>query len=79
MQKKKKDCLVHEILFIRALKPNLNFQSDSIRTFAPLLILGLKNRFKCCNLYYLMKIFLDNGVMTTTKRQILSAFFHFML
>ena len=25
------DCLVYEMLFIRALKPNLNVQSDSIR------------------------------------------------
>ena len=25
------DCLVYEMLFIRALKPNLNMQSDSIR------------------------------------------------
>ena len=25
------DCLVNEMLFIRALKPNLNVQSDSIR------------------------------------------------
>ena len=26
------DCLVYEMLFIRAFKPNLNVQSDSIRT-----------------------------------------------
>lgn len=25
------DCLVHEMLFIRALKPNINVQSDSTR------------------------------------------------
>ena len=25
------DCLVHEMPFVRALKPNLNVQSDSIR------------------------------------------------
>ena len=25
------ECLVYEMLFIRALKPNLNVQSDSIR------------------------------------------------
>ena len=29
--KTKFDCLVYEMLFIRALKPNLNVQSDSIR------------------------------------------------
>ena len=29
--KTKSDCLVYEMLFIRALKPNLNVQSDSIR------------------------------------------------
>ena len=29
--KKKFDCLVYEMLFIRSLKPNLNVQADSIR------------------------------------------------
>ena len=29
--KNKFDCLVHEMLFIRELKPTLNVQSDSIR------------------------------------------------
>ena len=29
--RKKFECLVYEILLIRALKPNLNVQSDSIR------------------------------------------------
>ena len=29
--RKKFDCLMYEMLFIKALKPNLNVQSDSIR------------------------------------------------
>ena len=34
-----------------------------------------QNRFKCCNLHDLIHIFLDNGVMTTPKRRILSFVF----
>ena len=74
---------VHEMLF-RALKPNLNVQSDSIRakvflesisSHPLMLILRAKNRFKCCSLHDLIHIFLDNGVMTTPKRRILSFVF----
>ena len=32
-------------------------------------------RFKCCNLHDLFNIFLDNGVMNTPKRRILSLVF----
>ena len=34
-----------------------------------------QNRFKSCNLHHLVYIFLDNGVMTTPKRRILSFVF----
>ena len=34
-----------------------------------------QNRFKCCNLHDLIHIFLDNGVLTTPKRRILSFVF----
>lgn len=40
-----------------------------------MLIFSRQNRFKCCNLHDLVYIFLDNGVMTTPKRQILSFIF----
>ena len=40
-----------------------------------MLILRAKNRFKCSNLHGLIHIFLDNGVMTTPKRGILSFVF----
>ena len=68
------DFLVYEMLFIRALKPNLNVQSDIIRTlecyfFAPKKI--ALNAVICMICY----IFLDNGVMTTPKRRILSFIF----
>jgi len=33
------------------------------------------NSLKCCNLHDLIYIFLDNGVMTTPKRRILSFVF----
>ena len=79
----KLDCLVYEMLFIRALKPNPNVQSDSIRAkvfkiiiFAPSYVTSSHhNRFKCCNLHDLFYIFFDNGVMTTQKRGILSFVF----
>ncbi len=35
----------------------------------------LRNYLKCCNLHDLIHIFLDNGVMTTSKRRILSFVF----
>ena len=34
-----------------------------------------QNRFKCCNLHDLFYIVLDNGVMNTSKRRILSFVF----
>ena len=40
-----------------------------------MLIFSRQNRFKCCNLHDLVYIFLDNGVMTTPKRRILSFVF----
>ena len=40
-----------------------------------MLIFSRQNRFKCCNLRDLVYIFLDNGVMTTPKRRILSFVF----
>ena len=44
--------------------------------FAPLYVNSSRqNRFKCCNLHYLIYFFLDNGVMTTPKRWILSFVF----
>ena len=71
------DCLVYEILFIRALKPNLNVQSDSKYFYNLKVALSYVNssrqsRFKCGNLHDPIHIFLDNGVMTTPKRRILS-------
>ena len=79
------DCLVYELLFVRALKPNLKVQSDSIRVkvffrifiiFAPFYVNSSRQiRFKCCNLHDIIYIFLDDGVMTTPKRRILSFVF----
>ena len=40
-----------------------------------MLIFSRQNRFKCFNLHDLVYIFLDNGVMTTPKRRILSFVF----
>ena len=40
-----------------------------------MLIFSRQNRFECCNLHDLVYIFLDNGVMTTPKRRILSFVF----
>ena len=40
-----------------------------------MLIFSRQNRFKCCNLHDLFYIYLDNGVMTTPKRRILSFVF----
>ena len=40
-----------------------------------MLIFSRQNRFKCCSLHDLVYIFLDNGVMTTPKRRILSFVF----
>ena len=40
-----------------------------------MLILRAKIAFKCCNLHDLIHIFLDNGVITTPKRRILSFVF----
>ena len=40
-----------------------------------MLIFSRQNRFKCCNLHDLVYIFLDDGVMTTPKRRILSFVF----
>ena len=68
----KSDCLVYEMLFIRrALKPNLDVQSDSIRAKV-FVNSSSQNRFKCGNLHDLIYIFFENGVMTTPKRRILS-------
>lgn len=58
------DYLVYEMLFIRALKPNLNVQSDSIRAkaFSESLhpsMLNLRAKIvsvKWCNLHYLVYI-----------------------
>ena len=65
------DCLVYEMLYIRALKPNLNVQSDSIRCESIFIIFALfyvnssrQNRFKCYNLHDHIYIFLENGVKT---------------
>ena len=69
------DCLVYEMLFIRALKLNLNVQSDSIRTSVYYVNFSRQNRFKCFNLHYLIYFYLDNGVMTTPKRRIVSFVF----
>ena len=49
----KSDCLVYEMLFIRALKPNLDVQSDSIRAKV-FVNFSSQNRFKCCNLHGLI-------------------------
>ena len=80
--KNKFDCLVNEMLFIRALKPNLNVQSDSIRAKVFFIILAssyvnfsCQHRFKCRNLHDLFYIYLDNGVMTTPKRRFYSLMF----
>ena len=77
------ECLVYEILFIRALKPNLNVQSVRLHScesifiiFAPSYVNFLRqNRFKCCNLHDLIYIFPDSGVMNTPKRRFLSFVF----
>ena len=67
------DCFVHEVLFKRVLKQYRLHSCEGIFIiFTPLLILRAKNRFKYCNLHYLILFFLDNGVMTTPKRWILS-------
>ena len=87
--KNKFDCLVYEMLFIRSLKPNLNMQADSIRVKAfynlfknflqsshPLmLILGAKTALNVAICMIFFNIFLDNGVMNTPKRRILSLVF----
>ena len=73
------DCLVYEKLLIRALKPSLNVQSDSIRaevfslcSHPLMLILHVKIALNAviCMFFYIF--YLDNGVMTTPKRRILS-------
>ena len=44
--------------------------------FAPSYVnFSRQHRFKCCNLHDLFYIYLDNGVMTTPKRRILSFVF----
>ena len=44
--------------------------------FAPFYVnSSCRNRFKCCNLHDHIYIFLDNGVMTTPKRWILTFVF----
>ena len=44
--------------------------------FAPSFVNSSRhNRFKCCNLHDPFNIFLDNGVMNTPKRRILSLVF----
>ena len=40
-----------------------------------MLIFSRQNRCKCCNLHYFIYFYLDNGVMTTPKRRILSFVF----
>ena len=73
------DCSVYEKLLIRALKPSLNVQSDSIRaevfslcSHPLMLILRVKIALNAviCMFFYIF--YLDNGVMTTPKRRILS-------
>ena len=68
------DCLVYERLFIRALKLNLNVQSDSIRATVFLLsshplmfILRAKIALNAVICMIFFHISLDNGVMTTPK------------
>ena len=76
----KSDCLVYEIRFIRrALKPNLDVQSDSFRAEV-IVNSSSQNRFKCCNLHDLIYIFFDNGVMTTTSEtsDFIVCFYNFM-
>ena len=80
--RKKFDCLVYEILLIRALKPNLNVQSDSIwgKVFSyssrPLkLILRVKIALNIVICIFFFIFDLDNGGMTTPKRRILSFVF----
>ena len=76
------DCLEYEMFFYK------NFKAKSQRAirlhscesifiiFAPLYANSSRqNRFKCCNLHYLIYFLLDNGVMTTPKRWILSFVF----
>ena len=71
----KSESLVYEMLFIqRALKPNLNIQSGSIRANV-FVNFSSQTRFNCCNLHDRIYIFFDNGVMTTPKRRILSFVF----
>ena len=65
------------MLFIRALKPNLDVQSDSIRAKV-FVNSSSQNHFKCCDLHDVIYIFFDNRVMTTPKRRILSFVFTFL-
>ena len=79
---KKIDCLVYEMLFIRAFKAKSQraitpHSCESIFIiFAPSYAnFSRQNLFKCCNLHDLIYIFLDNVVRTTPKRRILSFVF----
>ena len=70
------DCLVYQMLFIRALKPNLKVKSNYIHVklfsesshpcnseeLTYYVNSSLQNPFKCCNLHYLI-YFLDDGVI----------------
>ena len=74
--------LVYEILFSKSFKAKsqhairLNSCESIFIIFAPSYVNSSRqNRFKCCNLHDLIHIFLDNGAMTTPKRQILSFVF----
>ena len=72
-------CLMHEMLFIRDLKPNPNVQSDSIRAkstfiiFAPIMLVWRAKIALNAVIQFALSviIFLDNSVMTTPKRRIL--------
>ena len=79
----KVDCLVYEMLLKRAFNKAKSQRAIRLHSCESIFIIlaptyvnsSRQNRFKCCNLYDLIHIFLDNGVVTIPKRRILSFVF----